>query len=70
MPKDHEKPENADSPDPVDSIASGGYTGIVGLGAKHLGPMQKPTDSKMRHDSSWKTEAEEEPEEHPDDDSR
>jgi len=45
----------------------GGYTGIVSVGVNHLGPMQKSADSKLRHDSSWKTEADEEPEEPPGD---
>ena len=67
MPSDPEKPENADPPDPVDAIGMGGYTGIVSVGVNHLGPMQKSADSKLRHDSSWKTEADEEPEEPPGD---
>ena len=63
MPEDHEKPHNADPSDPVDRIATGGYTGTTGLGAKHLGPTPKSADSELHRDSSWKTKAEEEPEE-------
>jgi hypothetical protein len=63
MPSDPEKPKNADPPDPVDAIGMGGYTGVVSVGVKHLSSMQKSADSKVRHDSSWKSGAEEEPEE-------
>jgi len=63
MPGDPESAMPAGPPDPADTVGVGGYTGFVNVRVRHLGPMRKPADSKLRHGPSWKPETEEESEE-------